>query len=207
MYIKANHFNYDKLLGGIVEHLDLQDTPLDDLMVSNVFKGFESTYKELRTNQKLEDWQESIVIEFISSIELMATNFSGALDQVLENIVDIFTGQDDGSLWRFIEIFMDRIELDQVPDVTLTLQGNFVLKDDIQLSPDVFAQFLKEWVESHLSHQLEGINGFLFDQINHNVLPREYMKDITILDIPGSKAKHGDTLITFPLILLEVHNR
>lgn len=211
MYIKANHFNYDKLLGGIVEHLDLQDAPLDDQMVSNVFKGFESTYKELRANQKLEDWQENIVIELLSSLRLtcdyLGQDLGDCLDKVLNNLVDIFTGEDDGALWGYVENFYDRLISGIEHGAKLSPGNHVVLANGAELEPEQFANFLRSWVESHLSNELEGINGFLFDAINENVLPREYMKDINVMDIPGSKAKHGDTLITFPLILLEVHNR
>lgn len=207
MYIKANNFDYDGLLRGIVTHLDFQDTPLGDDDVARVFKNFATAYKGVRAAQGLEEWQEAIVIEFLSGIQLTAHDFGNTLSEVLDNLVDILTGEDDGKLWCYVEPFMDRIELDYIADVTLTLSGEFVLKDDITMTPDVFANFLKEWTEKHLSNRLEGVNGFLFDNINMNILPREYMKDINILDIPGAKVKYGDTLITFPLILLEVHNR
>lgn len=207
MYIKANHFDYDSLLRGIVTHLDLQDTPLVDQDVTKVLKNFATAYKGVRAAQGLEEWQEAIVIEFLSSVQLSTHDFGNTLAEVLDNLADILTGEDDGKLWCYVEPFMDRIELDYIADVTLTLSGQFVLKDDITMEPDVFANFLKEWTEKHLSNQLEGINGFLFDNINLNILPREYMKDINIMDIPGQIVKYGDTLITFPLILLEVHNR
>lgn len=211
MYIKANRFDYGKLLKGIVTHLDLQDTPLDDQMVTNVFKGFEVAYKQHRSNQKLEDWEEKIVIEFLSSVQMtcdyLDKDFGEYLDKILQNLVDMLTGDDDGLLWSYIEAFMDRVECDHIPDLTLTLTGDFVVKDDITMTPDVFAGFLRGWVESHFSHSMEGINGFLFDAINENILPHEYMKDITIMDIPGTKVKHGDTLITLPFILLEVYDR
>lgn len=224
MFIKANHFNYDKLLGGIVEHLDLQDTPLDDQMVSDVLKGFESTYKELHANQKLEDWQEELVIEFLSSIQATVAydkqwnseddeikeelSYHSVLVKVLDTLVDCITGTNDDIMSCYLDHFIDRIVYGHIPHLcTMDREGNFILANGATLEPDQFANFLRGWVENHLSTDLEGINGFLFDEINHNVLPREYMKDIHVVDIPGSKAKHGDTLITFPLILLEVHNR
>ncbi|QZA70542.1 hypothetical protein AH04_59 [Erwinia phage AH04] len=224
MYIKANHFNYDKLLGGIVEHLDLQDTPLDDQMVSNVFKGFESTYKELRANQKLEEWQEQIVVQFLASIQTTVMYYASSwfndddeprevmgytevLAKLLDSLADCLTGTGDDDMIEYVDSFIDRIVTGDIKEVKFTNDLKYCLINGAELDAEQFANFLRSWVESHLSNELEGINGFLFDAINENVLPREYMKDINVMDIPGSKAKHGDTLITFPLILLEVHNR
>lgn len=224
MFIKANNFNYDKLLGGIVEHLDLQDTPLDDQMVSDIFKGFESTYKELRANQKLEDWQEQIVVQFLASVQTTVLYYGSSwfnddeeprqemsyteiLAKLLDTLVDCLTGTNDDDLVEYTEAFVDRIIHGQMEEVKFTSDLKYQLINGAILEPDQFANFLKSWVESHLSNELNGINGFLFDEINNNVLPQEYMKDINVMDLPGSKAKHGDTLITFPLILLEVHNR
>lgn len=224
MYIKANHFNYDKLLGGIVEHLDLQDTPLDDQMVSDVFKSFESTYKELRTNQQLEDWQERIVVQFLASVQTTVLyhtsswfcddeesrqemSYAEILAKLLDTLVDCLTGTNDDDLVEYTEEFVDRIMNGHMEEVSFTNDLKYRLINGAELDAEQFANFLRSWVESHLSSELNGINGFLFNEINENVLPQEFMKDINIMDIPGSKAKHGDTLITFPLILLEVHNR
>jgi hypothetical protein len=224
MYIKANHFDYDKLLGGIVEHLGLQDTPLDDQMVSDVFKGFESSYKELRTNQKLEDWQERIVVQFLASVQTTVMYYASSwfnddeeprqemsyaeiLAKLLDTLVDCLTGTNDDELVEYTESFIDRIVTGDMQEVTFTSDCKYRLINGAELDAEQFANFLRSWIESHLSSDLDGINNFLFNEINENVLPREYMKDITIMDIPGSKAKHGDTLITFPLILLEVYDR
>lgn len=224
MFIKANHFDYDKLLGGIVEHLDLKDEHPDDQMVSDLFKNFESTYKRLRIDQKLEDWQEELVVEFLSSVQTSVMyngqyqlddeslgedqSYHAILARIMDSLVDCITGTNDDTLSAYLDGFIDRIAYDHISHLcTMNREGKFILANGATLEPEQFANFLKSWVESHLSNELDGINGFLFEEINNNVLPQEYMKDINVMDIPGSKAKHGDTLITFPLILLEVHNR
>lgn len=224
MFVRANHFNYDTLLNGIVEHLDLQDEAIDDQTVLNVFKGFEKEYKELKHEQKLSDWEVMVASEFISAIQIGSLqykktmksmneqpddryDFHTLLVTILEELPGICTGEDDGDLWCEVELFFDKITNDQIPGLTLLNDGTYIIENGARLTPDQFGNFLKDWVERHLSMEMKGLHSFLFDNINENILPREYMKDLTICDIPGSKVEYGNALITFPLILLEVYER
>lgn len=228
MYIKANHFDYDKLLGGIVEHLDLKDEPLTTELVNVVLKTFENNYKVTRQKQELEDWQEKIVVSFLSSVQSMVKytefiaiedeeefleedNYHQVLGRVLDDLSDLFEGDGEDKLWMYVESFWDNVCYNMNPQIeyisTPEYNHHFKLPNGAVLTPGQLANFLREWVESYLSSFLTGVDEFLFDNINNQILPQEFMQDINILDIPGSKAKHGDTLITFPLILLEVHNR
>jgi len=228
MYIKANHFDYDALLGGIVERLDLKDAPLDDQMLSDIFKSFATTYKGLRADQKLKDWQEEIVVSFLGDIQsrvkyteiiviedeepfLEEDNYHQVLSRVLDDLSGLFEGEGESDLWRYVESFWDCICYNLHPNIeyvsTPEYNHHFKLPNDSILTPEQLANFLRDWVEQYLSSMLEGIDEFLFDNINWNILPSEFMKDIEILDKPGPVVKHGDTLINFPFILLEVHNR
>lgn len=228
MFIKANHFDYDKLLGGIVDHLDLKDEPLTTELVNVVLKTFENNYKVTRQKQELEDWQEKIVVSFLSSVQSMVKyteiiavedeepfleedNYHQVLSRVLDDLSDLFEGDGEDRLWMYVENFWDSICYNLNPQIeylsTPEHNHHFKLPNEAILTPGQLANFLREWVESYLSSFLTGMDEFLFDNINNQILPQEFMQDINILDIPGSKAKHGDTLITFPLILLEVHNR
>lgn len=228
MYIKANHFDYDKLLGGIVDHLDLKDEPLTTELVNVVLKTFENNYKVTRQKQELEDWQEKIVVSFLSSVQSMVKyaefianedeepfleedSYHQVLGRVLDDLSDLFEGDGESKLWMYVENFWDHICYNLNPQIeyitTPEYNHHFKLPNGAVLTPGQLANFLREWVENHLSSFLTDVDEFLFDNINNQILPHEFMQDINILDIPGSKAMHGDTLITFPLILLEVHNR
>lgn len=229
MYLKANYFNYDTFIQGIITELGSQDQVIDDDYFLNLFKGFEKNYKLSKEGLTLEPWQESLVVDLISSVQLtvkcVVEGFEGldtetpedemkksdhyreVMIKILDNLVEIFTGEDDGSLWYYIENFYDGVYLSGRSGAAGRPDGKIVIPGGIELEPEQFAHFLKDWAHQYLSIELSDSDRILFDHINNNILPREYMKDITVIDVPGTKVKYGDTVITFPLILLEVYDR
>lgn len=222
MYIKANHFNYDTLLAGLVEHLDLQDTPLDDQMLAKIFKDFETRHKARRSACKLEEWQEKIVVEFLNSVQFVqcaigvktddeyeepsSSDFYELLANLLDTLVDCITATNNDDLIEYLDCFLRRLYSGNIEGVTFTDDDTFTLANGAVLDAEQFANFLRDWTETYLTDEISDLDKFLLFHLNGNIGVTEYMKDITVLDIPGPKARHGDSVIGFPSILLEVYN-
>jgi len=219
MYIKANHFDYDALLTGIVDRLDLQDNPLDDETIKKVFIDFQARHKVRTAANQLEPWQETIVLSLLNSVQHTqnyvdaeensdptADDFYILMGKILNTLGDCLTGTNDDLLVGYLEHFLDWIGNGHVEGVTLDNEGDYVLANGATLKSDQFANFLRDWTERYLTAEISELDKFLLHHINNNIGYTEYLKSMTVLDLPGPKVKYGDSVITFPSILLEVHN-
>lgn len=207
MFVRANHFDYDALLAGIIDHADLKDEAVTDESILQVLKSFEKKYKEQKAVSPLEPWQEALCIKFLSGIQSYSTfleaeeeepDYHKAFEQdvieVLEDLPAYFDGGDSvRGIHKFCETFVHSLYKDY-PDLN-------------DMTGDEFTDTLRGWLDQYTGRKLEGIDKFLFNEINKNILLFESMTDLTILDVPGTTVKYGNALITFPIILLEVHNR
>lgn len=204
MFIRANHFDYDALLTGIMDHADLKDEGVTSESVLRVLKAFEKRYKEQKAISPLEDWQEALCIEFLAGIQSYSnyleaeedepnyhTSFENRVIEVLEDLPAYYDAGDSiRGIHHFCETFVHRL-YEHYPQFN-------------DLTGEQFTETLRGLLNQYAGRKLEGIDKFLFNEINKNILASESMTDINILDIPGTTVKYGNALITFPIILLEV---
>ncbi|QYN80035.1 putative RNA polymerase sigma factor [Kosakonia phage Kc263] len=219
MFIRANHFEYDKLLEGIIELGDFKDEVIDDESILKVMLNFQEAYKAQIKKDTLKPWQRKICAQFFSSVggainygfaseddvtlvEKVAS-FDTSVKECLEKLEAVLDGSDDGYLWGPLEFFVEYVNdhavlvTEDPPSWDYVFSGQRIKGGD-------FVNHLAEWLGIYNGAQLEGLNHFLYKAINLNLLPHELVRDITVLDLPGDKVKHGNVLITFPIIMLEV---
>lgn len=219
MFIRANHFDYDKLLEGIIELGDFKDEIITDKTIHKVMLNFQEAYKEELKKDTLAPWQREICAQFFSSIgndtnygftdedeitlvEKVAT-FDTAVKESLELLEAILEGSNTEKTWGDLENFSDYIN-DHALLATEEPPVWYYSFNGVSIKDTDFVNHLTEWLDIYSGSKLTGLNQFLFSALNLNLLPHELVQDITVLDLPGNKVKHGNALITFPIILLEV---
>lgn len=219
MFIRANHFEYDKLLEGIIELGDFKDEVIDDESILKVMLNFQEAYKAQIKKDTLEPWQREICNQFFSSvggginygfvdeddITLVekTTTFEASVKECLEKLEAVLDGSDDGRLWNELEFFTDYVDEHAELVSENPPRWNYVF-EGTKIKDTDFVNHLTGWLEVYNGASLTGLNRFLYNAINLNLLPHELVRDINVLDLPGNKVEHGNVLITFPIIMLEV---
>lgn len=218
MFIRANNFEYDKLLEGIIELGDFKDVVVDDETILKVMLNFQEAYKAEIKKDMLKPWQRDVCAQFLSCIggsvnyrseeeELglkeKVDAFDALVKETLEVLEEMLEGTDDGRYWNLLEYFVDFVNEHALVGTSEPPVWHYVFDGDSVKATD-FVNHLTEWLSIYSGSQLTGVNHFIYTVMNLNILPNELVRDITVLDLPGNKVKYGNALITFPIILLEV---
>lgn len=224
MYVKANHFDYDAFLEGIQNLGGLQDDILTQEILTGVLKRFADNYKKLseaslnlgkERNELCQLLLSDAVFDY--KVEQAADNVDeprGSYHQISSNLDEQITDSiewveyalqnghepcDTDFAYKTTKYLYDRV-IDNAKD---ELKLSYLIDSEI-ISEDEIIIRLKEWLESYLRSELSDLDKFIFDNISYNMKSAEVLNGISVIDIPGTIVKYGDTLITIPLILIEV---
>lgn len=224
MFIRANHFDYQKLLEAIITLGDFKDEIVTDKVILRVFKNFEVAYKEQIKKDVLTPTMREICNFFFISIGTPSEQDMddaeddpdydpykriAHMDEIVSESLKVLEGVlEGGDLETEIEAslswFADYVTSHSVVSTSENDPGwCYVFGDEI-IREDDFVNVLTGWLEVYAGNQLSGLNQYIYSALNENLLPRELVTDITVIDLPGNKVVHGNALITFPIILLEV---
>jgi hypothetical protein len=226
MYVKANHFDYPAFLQGIQEHGDLQDEELTSEILTGILKDFAKKYKEYNDSNTLTLIQKEICAKFLHAVyyeveRTIVDDVEDGCDDVPEVVV-LEQSQIDKCISDSLEDLVALLNCDidpvDIPSMNLFLSwmsvyivpgpndegyayhfGSMVFTD-----AEDFVNHLRTWMEIHLREELSPLDTFILDHIGYNTRYGEVFFGITVMDLPGTIVKYGDTLITFPLILIEV---
>lgn len=221
MYVNATHFDYDAFLGGIIEHAGLKDTGVTDDAIKDILLKFEVAYRQhMELKDKLTPIQKEICHRFIVSVlcdvycEDESSEYAVTDMSKLTEVMDKRLAYSLDSLEALLTSDIEPLDIDEVTFFLnwMSERGKEVNKGDYcfeiegmgYINPADFVNHLSTWLESYVRSSFSELNKFIFDNINWNILPREILIGLTILDRPGKTVKYGNALITFPIILLEV---
>lgn len=215
MHVNLNCFDYTKLLSGLVEHYGLQDN-LTDESVSQIFHNLSETYR--RNNcEYLSDDEKKMVESFLGYTISYIVNeddddepFKSIPEQVeegLEKLQYYILNQLDESPYN---CFMAIIDHHVAKFVTFD-EGNEHLFDGADPEGviafiDYFRDLIDEYLRIKSINQFGAGELFILGEIEKHTHPCEIVVDIDVVDHPGAKVRYGDSLITFPMILIEVTN-
>jgi hypothetical protein len=214
MHVNLNCFDYNKLLSGLVEHYGLQDN-LTDESVGQVFRNLSEIYR--RNNcEYLSDDEKKMVECFLGLTVSYIVNedddepfkpISEQVEEGLEKLQYFILNQlDEVPYNRFMAI------IDHHVAKFVTLSGsddNEHLYDGanpegVAAFMDYFRDLIDEYIRIKSINQFGAGELFILGEIEKHTHPCEVVIDIDVIDHPGAKVKYGDSLITFPLILIEV---
>lgn len=201
MYVLVNNLDYESLLDKLIAQLDLKDSP--DIQ-AGVTKALKLLSERFNTNRRSEltEPQVQLVEYFIANFrtmsysdydegnesfaETLAEEFEEALIGLTSLITDELDDISDESK-EFVKMFNEVIPVDENHDDPI----------EVQLSEFV------DLVTKYTGIELEPVDYIILKELECALAQGEYVSSIEVFDKPGTQVTHGNTLITFPLILIK----
>lgn len=206
MFVYLNAFDYDELIGGIVERLGIQDEPLTYEMLLKAFKSVSERLKRRSdynssANEDPEKLVERLADSYLELIRI-SPHFNDETNPV-SFLLEIITGSRPQSVWEGYEIYLilsedhqevgndkDGYYLDIDPEEALVVAETIL--DFIECNKLIGEDLLDSFLEEHVKNQLIGDEpGSL---------------QLEVIDSPGKVVTYGNALITFPLLLAKVEH-
>ena len=206
MFVYLNAFDYDELIGGIVERLGIQDEPLTYEMLLKAFKSISERLKR-RTEliSSINEDPEKIVEKLADSyLELVriSPHFNDETNPV-SFLLEIITGSRPQSVWEGYEIYLILSEDHQ--EVGNDKDGYY-----LDIDPEealAVAETILDFIESNKLMGEDPLDSFLEEHIKNQLIGDEPGSlQLEVIDSPGKVVTYGNSLITFPLLLAKVEH-
>lgn len=206
MFVYLNAFDYDELIGGIVERLGIQDEPLTYEMLLKAFKSISERLK--RRNEfisSINEDPEKIVEKLADSyLELVriSPHFNDETNPV-SFLLEIITGSRPQSVWEGYEIYLILSEDHQ--EVGNDKDGYY-----LDIDPEealAVAETILDFIECNKLMGDDPLDSFLEEHIKNQLIGDEPGSlQLEVIDSPGKVVTYGNSLITFPLLLAKVEH-
>ena len=206
MFVYLNAFNYDELIGGIVERLGIQDEPLTYEMLLKAFKSVSERLKR-RTelissiNEDPEKIVEKLADSYLELIRI-SPHFNDETNPV-SFLIEIITGSRPQSVWEGYEIYLILSEDHQ--EVGNDKDGYY-----IDIDPEealAVAETILNFIECNKLMGEDPLDSFLEEHIKNQLIGDEPGSlQLEVIDSPGKVVTYGNSLITFPLLLAKVEH-
>ena len=206
MFVYLNAFDYDELIGGIVERLGIQDEPLTYEMLLKAFKSISERLKR-RTEliSSINEDPEKIVEKLADSyLELVriSPHFNDETNPV-SFLLEIITGSRPQSVWEGYEIYLILSEDHQ--EVGNDKDGYY-----LDIDPEealAIAETILDFIECNKLMGEDPLDSFLEEHIKNQLIGDEPGSlQLEVIDSPGKVVTYGNSLITFPLLLAKVEH-
>ena len=206
MFVYLNAFDYDELIGGIVERLGIQDEPLTYEMLLKAFKSVSERLKR-RTelissiNEDPEKIVEKLADSYLELIRI-SPHFNDETNPV-SFLIEIITGSRPQSVWEGYEIYLILSEDHQ--EVGNDKDGYY-----IDIDPEealAVAETILNFIECNKLMGEDPLDSFLEEHIKNQLIGDEPGSlQLEVIDSPGKVVTYGNSLITFPLLLAKVEH-
>lgn len=206
MFVYLNAFNYDELIGGIVERLGIQDEPLTYEILLKAFKSVSERLK--RRNEFLSSTNEDPdrVVEKLADRYLELVRISPHFNDETNPIsflVELIVGSKPQSVWEGYEIYQILSEVHQ--EVGNDQDGYY-----LDIDPEealAIAETILDHIESNKLIGEDPLDSFLEEHIKDQLIGDEPGSlQLEVIDSPGKVVTYGNALITFPLLLAKVEH-
>lgn len=200
MYVHMNCFDYNKLLTGIIEYYHMQDEPITNEWLESIFNDLA---KKFKTNNRDKLTSEEIkMVEDFLKVTITYADFEEGDDETFK---DCLAENIAAALVSLEEVLNDPSSV--VPEQYETFLESIINHPGFDLTDDGadgFAVYLMGLIEDYLVVDFTPGEMFILSQIEIGTNIYEIIRSLEILPLPGKMVKYGDTLITFPIILIEV---
>ena len=206
MFVYLNAFDYDELIGGIVERLGIQDEPLTYEMLLKAFKSVSERLKR-RTelissiNEDPEKLVEKLADSYLELIRI-SPHFNDETNPV-SFLIEIITGSRPQSVWEGYEIYLILSEDHQ--EVGNDKDGYY-----LDIDPEealAVAETILNFIECNKLVGEDPLDSFLEEHIKNQLIGDEPGSlQLEVIDSPGKVVTYGNSLITFPLLLAKVEH-
>ena len=206
MFVYLNAFDYDELIGGIVERLGIQDEPLTYEMLLKAFKSVSERLKR-RTelissiNEDPEKLVEKLADSYLELVRI-SPHFNDETNPV-SFLLEIITGSRPQSVWEGYEIYLILSEDHQ--EVGNNKDGYY-----LDIDPEealAVAETILDFIECNKLMGEDPLDSFLEEHIKNQLIGDEPGSlQLEVIDSPGKVVTYGNSLITFPLLLAKVEH-
>lgn len=199
MHVHLNCFDYDKLLTGIVEHFHMEDTPLTSEYLEKVFKELSEKFNQHHRNELTPE--ETKLVEDFLKTTITYADFDGD-EEVFKDIM----GEDIAEALATLEDILTDPEA-EVSDRYNQYVLDIIENPNIDLTDDGPAEFISSLSDNIVKYMVSDFNAgemFILGQIEAVAKEGEIIRSLLSLPVAGKTVKYGDSLITFPIILIEV---
>ena len=206
MFVYLNAFNYDELIGGIVERLGIQDEPLTYEMLLKAFKSVSERLKRRSehnssANEDPEKLVEKLADSYLELIRI-SPHFNDETNPV-SFLLEIITGSRPQSVWEGYEIYLILSEDHQ--EVGSDKDGYY-----LDIDPEealAVAETILDFIECNKLMGEDPLDSFLEEHIKNQLIGDEPGSlQLEVIDSPGKVVTYGNSLITFPLLLAKVEH-
>lgn len=206
MFVYLNAFDYDELIGGIVERLGIQDEPLTYEMLLKAFKSVSERLKR-RTelissiNEDPEKLVEKLADSYLELVRI-SPHFNDETNPV-SFLLEIITGSRPQSVWEGYEIYLILSEDHQ--EVGNDKDGYY-----LDIDPEealAVAETILDFTECNKLMGEDPLDSFLEEHVKNQLIGDEPGSlQLEVIDSPGKVVTYGNSLITFPLLLAKVEH-
>ena len=206
MFVYLNAFDYDELIGGIVERLGIQDEPLTYEMLLKAFKSVSERLKRRSehnssTNEDPEKLVEKLADSYLELIRI-SPHFNDETNPV-SFLLEIITGSRPQSVWEGYEIYLILSEDHQ--EVGNDKDGYY-----LDIDPEealAVAETILDFIECNKLIGEDPLDSFLEEHVKNQLIGDEPGSlQLEVIDSPGKVVTYGNSLITFPLLLAKVEH-
>lgn len=206
MFVYLNAFDYDELIGGIVERLGIQDEPLTYEMLLKAFKSVSERLKRRTelistTNEDPEKIVEKLADSYLELVRI-SPHFNDETNPV-SFLLEIITGSRPQSVWEGYEIYLILSEDHQ--EVGNDKDGYY-----LDIDPEealAVAETILDFIECNKLLGEDPLDSFLEEHIKNQLIGDEPGSlQLEVIDSPGKVVTYGNSLITFPLLLAKVEH-
>ena len=207
VYVHVNTFDYPKLIARIVKHADLHDTEISSTVITKIFKDLERVYNK---NKRDELSAEEIKVAETFMKEFAGLRFADYEDEEASEFYTALSEAIEWSLQNFQEFITGAIPEEDVSETTLAFyQALLELMDVESFNADVDPEIvmmtmerLQEILDDYKSGEFNEIQLAILSEMEKLLSDNEIITGIMIDDKPGKTVKYGDSLVTFPIILM-----
>lgn len=204
MFVYLNAFNYDELIGGIVERLGIQDEPLTYEILLKAFKSVSERLKRRNeflssTNEDPDRMVEKLADRYLELVRI-SPHFNDDTNPT-SFLVELIVGSKPQSVWEGYEIYQILSEVHQ--EVGNDQDGYY-----LDIDPEealAIAEAILGYIESNKLIGEDPLDSFLEEHIKNQLIGDEPGSlQLEVIDSPGKVVTYGNALITFPLLLAKV---
>ncbi len=206
MFVYLNAFNYDELIGGIVERLGIQDEPLTYEILLKAFKSVSERLKRRKELLFSANEDPDRIVEKLADRYLELIRISPHVNDETDPIsflVELIVGSSPQSVWEGYEIYRILSEVHQEV-------GNDKDGYCLDIDPDealAIAETILEYIESNKLIGENPLDSFLEEHIKNQLIGDEPGSlQLEVIDSPGKVVTYGNALITLPLLLAKVEH-
>lgn len=206
MFVYLNAFNYDELIGGIVERLGIQDEPLTYEILLKAFKSVSERLKRRKkflssANEDPDKIVERLADRFLELVRI-SPHFNDETNS-FDFLFAIIMKSKPQSVCEGYEIYQILSEVHQ--EVGNDQDGYYLDMDPEEAL--AIAETILDFIEYNKLIGEDPLDSFLEEHIKNQLIGDEPGSlQLEVIDSPGKVVTYGNALITFPLLLAKVEH-